>query len=136
MIDDSVINKINQIEHCLQRIDEKYQPGLDLREDDDAQDIILLNLTRACEQTIKLALQIVRMKKLGIPNTYKDAFVLLEKVGIISSELSQRLQSMAGFRNIAIHAYQDLNIDILTAILEKELKVFPEFIKIILIEID
>jgi uncharacterized protein YutE (UPF0331/DUF86 family) len=36
---------------------------------------------------------------------------------------------MVGFRNIAIHEYQKLNLDIIHQIMKKEYKVFIDFCK-------
>ena len=42
------------------------------------QDSIVLNLQRACEASIALAMHIVAEKKLGIPQKSQEAFTLLE----------------------------------------------------------
>jgi uncharacterized protein YutE (UPF0331/DUF86 family) len=47
-----------------------------------------------------------------------DAFTLLEKAGRINGELAGRLRAMVGFRNVVVHEYQKLNLDILRAIVE------------------
>ncbi|GAE47172.1 hypothetical protein JCM21738_4124 [Mesobacillus boroniphilus JCM 21738] len=71
-------------------------------------------------------------KKLGLPQSSRDAFSLLEIEGIISSELSTKMKSMVGFRNIAFHDYQELNLLILQKIVEEHLVDFYQFTKIIL----
>ena len=47
---------------------------------------------------------------------------MLEKEGIIEKELSKKLQGMVGFRNIAVHNYQELDIEILKGIIENNLE--------------
>jgi uncharacterized protein YutE (UPF0331/DUF86 family) len=39
------------------------------------------------------------------------------------------MQGMVGFRNIAVHDYQNLNIEIVVAIVEKHLGDFESFIE-------
>jgi len=39
------------------------------------------------------------------------------------------MQSMVGFRNIAVHDYQNLNLEIVIAIIEKHLIDFERFIQ-------
>jgi uncharacterized protein YutE (UPF0331/DUF86 family) len=53
----------------------------------------------------------------------------LEEHHIISKESSKQLQAMVGFRNIAVHDYQNLNIDIVIAIVESHLGDFELFIR-------
>ncbi len=57
----------------------------------------------------------------------KDSFVLLAKNNIISNELSQKLIKMVGFRNIAVHAYDSLEVSILESILNNHLQDFENF---------
>ena len=45
-----------------------------------------------------------------------------KKNNIISKELSKNLQGMVGFRNIAVHDYQAMSLDILQKIIENHLE--------------
>jgi len=67
-MDNVLINKVAMIERCLKRIDEEYvgQEG-ELETNFSRQDPIILNLQRACEAAIDVAMHIVRVRKLGIP---------------------------------------------------------------------
>ncbi len=85
------------------------------------QDAIILNLQRACEASIDLAAHIIRVKKLGLPQTSRDMFALLQDAGLIDAQLSDRLQKMTGFRNIAVHNYQKLDLAIVQHLIEHRL---------------
>jgi len=130
MIDDVKYNKLNTIERCLKRIDEEYQNSHERYHSSfTIQDSIILNLQRACEASIDLAMHLIASQKLGIPQTSRDAFKILEDNDLMSSSLSKQLQSMVGFRNIAVHDYQELQAPIVLAILDKHLSSFDDFIK-------
>jgi len=45
----------------------------------------------------------------------------------VSKELVKKLKAMVGFRNIAVHDYQAINLEILKNIIEKDLSDFLEF---------
>jgi uncharacterized protein YutE (UPF0331/DUF86 family) len=124
---DVVLAKVAAIQRCLKRI--KDVTGLDPGRLDevDAQDIFVLNLQRTIQSAIDLATHIVASEGLGIPDTIRGNFVLLEKAKIITKTLSKKMQSMVGFRNIAIHDYQSLDVEILKAILVKNLKDLEQF---------
>lgn len=47
---------------------------------------------------------------LGSPPTYGDAFRQLAAAGVIDPELGARLARAAGFRNLVVHAYADLDL--------------------------
>lgn len=132
-MNDVILNKATQLKKCLSRIQEEYiGEEENFLTDLTKQDAIVLNLQRACEVAIDMANHVVRIKQLGLPQTSRDAFDLLEKAGLISTELSHKLQSMVGFRNVAVRDYQRLNLDIVKNIVEKNLHEFELFSKQIL----
>lgn len=133
MADEVVLNKVAVIERCLKRIIEEYEDHEDeLETDYTRQDAIVLNLLRASEATIDLAMHATRAGGLGLPQESREAFVLLERAGKINSGLSRRMQAMVGFRNIAVHDYQNLNLEVVKSILENHLDDFRAFSKVML----
>jgi uncharacterized protein YutE (UPF0331/DUF86 family) len=131
-MNDVVINKIATIERCLQRINVVYAEVADnLSTDFTRQDSIVLNLQRACEASIDLANYVNKQQKLGIPQSSRDAFELLFKALLLPEEVAVNLKKMVGLRNIAVHDYQELNIDIVRFIVENHLIDFQYFIKAI-----
>ncbi len=128
MADDVILNKAASIERCLRRITDEYgEDRHNLFENQTKQDAIGLNLQRARETAIDLAMYVVRPKGLGLPQESRDAFALIEKAGLLSTELAGRLQRMVGFRNVAIHEYTRLNLDILNTIVTTHLDDFRRF---------
>jgi uncharacterized protein YutE (UPF0331/DUF86 family) len=128
MADDVVLNKASVIERCLQRVEDEYEGDpTNLRDDITRQDAIILNLQRACQAAIDLAMHLVREHGLGVPQESREAFALLDDAGHLDTELSDRLQRMVGFRNVAVHDYQDLNLDIVQSIVEEHLSDFTTF---------
>ena len=132
MKNDVVLNKISVIERCKKRIIDVYDQKPENLKDYTKQDSIILNIQRACEACIDLAMHIVAQERLGLPQTSRDAFDMLESSSIIDEEIAKRLKAMVGFRNIAVHDYQTLNLNILEQIVEKHLEDFTDFTKQIL----
>lgn len=131
-MDDVVINKLATIERCLSRIKEVYQQaGDDFLSDYTRQDSIILNLQRACEAAIDLANYITKLKSLGIPQSSRNSFELLQKAGLLPLEISDNLKKMVGLRNIAVHDYQELNLEIVKYVVENHLVDFQRFGKVI-----
>ncbi|WP_026960970.1 type VII toxin-antitoxin system HepT family RNase toxin [Alicyclobacillus herbarius] len=62
----------------------------------------------------------------------RQAFDILEQQGILSEELAVRLKSMGGFRNIAVHDYQRLSMEVVRSIISYHLDDFRAFCEIIL----
>ena len=133
MADDVLLNKAAAIERSVHRAREEYG-GDDavLRTNQTRQDAIILNLQRACESSIDAAMHLVRIHRLGIPQETREAFDLLEAAGRIDGSLAARLKKMVGFRNVAVHDYQKLNLDIVRHILVERLDDFLEFTQLLL----
>ncbi len=130
-MDNVILNKTESIERCIRQIRTYFEEDpISFREDQMRQDAIILNIERACEQSISLANHLVRVRKLGFPKTSKESFQLLAEANLIDNELSSRLQSMVGFRNIAVHNYQKINLEIVEKIINEHLEDFTDFSKI------
>ena len=128
MADDVILNKAASIERCLQRILEEYaKDNQNLVANQTKQDAIILNLQRACETAIDLAMYVVNQRRLGAPQESRDAFILLQTGGILPADLATRMQRMVGFRNIAVHEYTRLNLEVVQAIITKQLDDFRAF---------
>lgn len=126
-MNDVLLNKTTTIERCVKRIREVYEGNPANLSDITKQDSIILNIQRACEASIDLAMHMVSGRKLGVPKSSREAFTLLCEKGLIDAELAKNLMNMVGFRNIAVHDYQSLNVDILVAIVEKHIDDFKIF---------
>lgn len=84
---------------------------------------------RFVEHTLQLAIQaaldvashIVSEQRLGEPRTNRELFALLERGGWIDGDLSETLQQMAGFRNVLVHGYDDVDLAIVLDVAENHL---------------
>jgi uncharacterized protein YutE (UPF0331/DUF86 family) len=128
MADDVVLGKAAIIERCLARVREVYAgDDANLFEDVTRQDSILLNLQRACEASIDLAMYLVRRARLGLPQESREAFDLLEQAGVLPPELALAMRAMVGFRNVAVHSYRELDLQIVRSIVRERLSDFEAF---------
>lgn len=120
-MDDVALNKLESIERAVARVREVHAGDHARLRDPTLQDSVVLNLQRACEASIDLAMHLVRRERLGVPQTSREAFDLLEKSAELPTALAERMGKMVGFRNVAIHDYQKLSLPILQAIIDRHL---------------
>jgi uncharacterized protein YutE (UPF0331/DUF86 family) len=115
-----VAKKLAFIETCVRELRTLARPDRiadDLREE------------RFVEHTLQLAIQaaldvgshVVSDDRLGEPDTNRDVFRLLGKAGIVPVDLGERLERMAGFRNVVVHLYQDVDLGIVRDVVENHL---------------
>jgi uncharacterized protein YutE (UPF0331/DUF86 family) len=130
MADDTLLNKCAIIERCLQRIEQDYIGFEDQIESDFMrQDAVVLNIQRACEASIDLAMHVVRWKKLGLPRESRGAFELLKTSNLMEKSLAEKMMKMVEFRNLAVHNYKSINIEVVHSIITKHLDDFRQLVK-------
>lgn len=125
---DVVTAKLESLRRCVERVRTRTPASVEaLSVSYDAQDIICLNLERAVQACVDIAAHIVSDSECAVPDTMAGTFDALERQGIVSRELAERMRRAVGFRNISVHAYQTLDWEIVHSIATKRLGDFVEF---------
>lgn len=91
------------------------------------QDAAILNIQRACEAALDMGQHLIRREKLGVPQSARDVFGLLAQAGWIDVALADALKRMVGFRNIAVHDYQALQLPVTVRIITVHLDEFLNY---------
>jgi uncharacterized protein YutE (UPF0331/DUF86 family) len=133
MENDIILRKMDSLRRCLIRIEEKKPDDWTaIDEDYDLQDILTINLERSVQISVDIGLQIFVMLSLHPPSTMADVFKFLAEEKIISNTLAENLKKAVGFRNIAVHEYEEINWSIVQSICTQHLDDFYRYIKAIL----
>lgn len=134
MADDVLINKSAVIERCVARAREEYAANpATFGANFTRQDAAILNIQRACEAALDMGQHLIRREKLGVPQSARDVFALLAQGGWLDAALADALKRMVGFRNIAVHDYQALQLPITVSIIEKHLDEFLHYSQALLL---
>ena len=125
MADDVLLNKAAAIERCVARAREEYacDPAT-FATNFTRQDAAILNIQRACEAALDMGHHIIRRENLGMPQSSRDVFALLADAHWLTPEVTDSMKRMVGFRNIAVHEYQTLQLPITVNIIESHLDDF------------
>lgn len=124
--------KLESLRRCLNRIHDKCPATAEaLQADIDAQDILVLNITRAVQTCVDIASHLLTDLEVPQPETMGQAFDCLAAAGIIDTHLAKRLKQAVGFRNIAVHAYDAINWNIVFAIATQHRQDFKNFARAI-----
>ncbi|MCK8516954.1 DUF86 domain-containing protein [Methylonatrum kenyense] len=129
---DSVIlaEKLESLRRCVRRLEEKRAASADaLAEDPDRQDILSLNISRAVQLCVHMAAHVLSDTDQPAPQSMGEAFDLLAAEGVITPEVRDRMRAAVGFRNVAVHQYQDINWAIVHGISHAGLEDFRQFAK-------
>ena len=89
-----------------------------------------------CQATIDFAEAVISYANLRKPGTYGEVFeILAEGNGLISQEISSKMKSMSGFRNILAHEYGKVDFEEVYKTLIKDIEDINKFIDEIKIKI-
>ena len=128
MADDVLLNKAASIERCIARAREEFNADpASFATNFTRQDAAILNIQRACEATLDMGNYVIRRDKLGITQSSRDVFTLLEQAGRIDPATAESMRHMVGFRNVAVHEYQALVLPITVNIITQHLDDFLRF---------
>lgn len=122
MADDVLLHKAATIERAVRRAREEYAAaGANFATDFTRQDAAVLNIQRACEAAVDMANHLVRRDRLGIAQSAREGFDLLATAGYITPELAHSMKHMVGFRNLAVHDYQQLLLAVAERVIQRDL---------------
>lgn len=132
-MDDVLLNKADTIERCVARVREEYDAEPEnFATNFTRQDAAILNIQRACEAALDMGQHLIRRDNLGIPQSSRDVFTLLTKANWIEHDLAETMKRMVGFRNIAVHDYKKLQLEITVNVITQHLHDFLNYSSAIL----
>ena len=104
--------RLEKLSVCLKKLEPfKAKKKEELLQDSYLQDIIERNLEVAAQSVIDIANRIISIEGLEKPRDYYEAIKRLGEAGILALDFSEKLAPIAGFRNILVHDYLDINWD-------------------------
>jgi uncharacterized protein YutE (UPF0331/DUF86 family) len=99
--------------------------------DRDKRNMVLHALLISTQSAIDIATYIIAENGLRKPSTYRETFEILEEQRMIPEDLANDLSDLAGFRNVLVHIYWELDMNVIYGILQNDLRVLMEFKKIV-----
>jgi len=124
---DLVAKKLARIVTCLHEL--RTMASVDrLRDDVREKRFVEHTLQIAIQSALDVASHIASDQRLGEPETNRALFQLLARTDVISTDLSHRLAEMAGFRNVLVHGYDDVQVQIVEDVVRNHLGDLDEFV--------
>lgn len=124
-----ILSKISSIRRRLSRL--KTVTNITeqrLRDDLDTQDIVLHNLQLAIQGCVDIGSHVIADEGWGVAGSFSEIFYILEQKKVITQGLADKMIAMVGFRNILVHEYEMIRLDIVCNILRKDLNDIEEFL--------
>jgi len=102
-----------------------------LRHDVREERFIAHTLQLAVQAALDVASHVVSDEALGEPQTNRQLFELLARGGWLDAEMADQLSRMAGFRNILVHGYGDIDLAVVEDIVRNRLDDLLRFVDVI-----
>jgi len=126
-LQDGLAQKSARLERCVQRAREEHANATEFLTDFTRQDAAILNIQRACELAIDMGNMAIAFEGWGLPASAREVFATLRQRTIIDTDMAHALERMVGFRNIAVHGYQVLDMTIVAAVIQRDIDCLPQF---------
>lgn len=127
------MNKASKLDRHLGRIRQKRGLSLDaFLNDIDCQESILFNVQMAIQNCVDIASHVVGDEELGVPGSTNDIFYLLEDNGYLSGDITEKMISAVGFRNLLVHEYGKFDLKQVYEIAHNEIENLQEFVRVVL----
>ena len=129
MVDKALLlRKISELETYQKQIREFSDITLqNYKEDWKTQRVVERTLQIMIETCADIANHIISDAGIRVPTGYSDTFKVLFENNFIDRELFLIMEKMAKFRNIIVHQYEEVDAEIVIAILKKHLADFEKF---------
>jgi len=125
---EKISEKLKYLEISLNYLKSRRDITLeDLQSNYELRSAIERNFQIAIEAAIDVSEMIISEEGAEMPETYREAFLRLGEIGVIPKDFSTRLAQMAGFRNILVHQYSELDLNRLLNFLKTKLDDLEQF---------
>lgn len=125
-----IYKRITAIKHYLSIL-EKYKDisPATLKADYEKSAIVERYFQLVIEASIGIAELIISDQNFPVAETSREAIQILGKKGVINNQFSEQFCGVAGFRNVLVHDYLDIDYEKVANYLKNNLADFHRFIK-------
>ncbi len=128
LVEDKITRKLNSMQRYvgyLKSVRDRDKEALE--EDYGLRSSIERNFHLAIESAIDIGEMIISEEGFERPEDYRSVFLILGRHGVLPGNFAEDFSLAAGFRNILVHAYEELDLDMLYDFLTGKLSDFDDF---------
>lgn len=132
MVDAEIISRhVRVLDECLEAIDRERPVAVDeLADDRKLRDLVLYELQRAVQNVLDLGSHVLADRGRAVAE-YGQIIPTLADEGIVPEDLARRMDGLGGFRNVLVHGYVELDIEIVARVVNERLDALRELARFI-----
>ncbi len=110
MSEERLAQAIDEISQMIEELERKLNlTDTEILSEYDTLSSLKFSLLRAIQASIDACMLLSSSRRYKIPATYRECFLNLHGGGLLDKSLAEKLSKMAGFRNLLIHQYWDVD---------------------------
>jgi len=127
-----ILNKLERLQEYVKILNsyKKYRVQ-DIKNDFTLRGAVERYLEVSLECVLDIGEMIISFRGLRKPETYKEIIEILGEAGILPEGFAARFAEAAKFRNILVHMYAEIDVEMVYEILQNNLGDFDEFARYI-----
>ncbi len=124
---DAILRKLSSMKRCVDYLKSLDPENLDLEYDYERRSAVERNFQLAIESAIDTGEIIISEEGFERPDDYRSTFLVLGKHSILPKDFAEKFAPAAGFRNVLVHMYDEVDLGVLEEFLTEKLGDFEEF---------
>jgi uncharacterized protein YutE (UPF0331/DUF86 family) len=125
-----ILNKLEKLQKYVRILNSYRKHSIkDIDEDFTLRGAIERYLQVSLECVLDIGEMVISKEGLRKPETYREVIEILGDEGILPEEFAEKFAEAAKFRNILVHMYAEVDVEMLYEILQNNLGDFDEFAK-------
>ena len=125
--DEKILRKLNFMQKCVGYLKSIDTDSNNLDMNYGLRSAVERNFQLAIESAIDIGEIIISEKGFERPEDYRSVFLILGKQGIIPMDFAEDFSVAAGFRNVLVHIYEEVDSSLLDVFLTEKLGDFDKF---------
>ena len=128
---DLVLRHLHALDEALTSLrPHRVRTVADLEADRGERWIVERGLQLCAQNVLDVATHLAASSGFDVPD-YASALDRLQELHILPSEFVQRFRGIAGFRNVLVHGYLDVDLRVLHSVLDERFDDFGEFARLV-----
>ncbi|NOR49370.1 MAG: DUF86 domain-containing protein [Methanosarcinaceae archaeon] len=125
--ENKILRKLNFMQKCVGYLKSIDTDSNNLDMNYGLRSAVERNFQLAIESAIDIGEIIISEKGFERPEDYRSVFLILGKQGIIPMDFAEDFSVAAGFRNVLVHIYEEVDSSLLDVFLNERLDDFDRF---------
>lgn len=125
--ENKILRKLNFMQKCVGYLKSIDTDSNNLDMNYGLRSAVERNFQLAIESAIDIGEIIISEKGFERPEDYRSVFMILGKQGIIPMDFAEDFSVAAGFRNVLVHIYEEVDSSLLDVFLNERLDDFDKF---------